>query len=256
MNKQIVRLTYVALGLVGILVVMTTYWTTWASAGLADRQDNAIKRVAEFSVDRGLILSGQPRKRLARNRPREAGSRTLYFRKYPTGELAAHLVGYSTVAPLAHRSRALAERLPDLGAREPLEPRRQRARRAARKADPGQRRRHARSTSRRSGSRCSSSATSAARSLALDPRTGKVLVLRVRAELRPEPRRGAVRPDLADRRALREPVTAPEPRDRRPLRAGLDVQGRDRGGSSRIAQVHARARPSTTPATASSTASA
>lgn len=106
MNRQIVRLTYVALILVGVLVVMTTYWQTWAAAGLADRQDNAIKRVAEFSVDRGLILSGEPRKRLARNRPRTVSGRTLYFRKYPYGPLTAHLVGYSTVA----RSRTGLER--------------------------------------------------------------------------------------------------------------------------------------------------
>ena len=57
MNGQIMRLTYVALALVGALVVMTTYWQTWAAAGLAARQDNAIRRVAEFSIDRGLIVS-------------------------------------------------------------------------------------------------------------------------------------------------------------------------------------------------------
>jgi hypothetical protein len=61
MNRQIVRLTYVSLILVGALVVMTTYWQTWAAAGLADRQDNAIRRVAEFSVNRGLVFSWQPR---------------------------------------------------------------------------------------------------------------------------------------------------------------------------------------------------
>jgi peptidoglycan glycosyltransferase len=105
-NKQIVRLTYVALTLVGALVVMTTYWQTWAAAGLADRQDNAIKRVAEISVDRGLILSGEPRKRLARNRPRVVDGKTLYFRAYPQGPLVAHLVGYSTVG----RSRTGLER--------------------------------------------------------------------------------------------------------------------------------------------------
>jgi peptidoglycan glycosyltransferase len=105
-NRQIIRLTYVALGLVAVLVVMTTYWQTWAAAGLADRQDNAIKRVAEFSVDRGLIFSGQPRRRLARNREREIDNRTLFFRRYPYGELAAHLVGYSTVG----RSRTGLER--------------------------------------------------------------------------------------------------------------------------------------------------
>jgi penicillin-binding protein A len=106
MNRQIVRLTYVALALVGVLVVMTTYWQTWASAGLAARQDNAIRRVAEFSIDRGLIFSFEPRKRLARNREREIGGKTLYFRRYPFGSLAAHVVGYSTVG----RSRTGLER--------------------------------------------------------------------------------------------------------------------------------------------------
>jgi len=105
-NRQIIRLTYVSLLLVGALVVMTTYWQTWAAAGLADRQDNAIKRVAEFSVDRGLIFSWQPRKRLARNIEREVDNRTLFFRRYPQGSLAAHLVGYSTV----ERSRTGLER--------------------------------------------------------------------------------------------------------------------------------------------------
>ena len=106
MNRQIVRLTYVALLLVGALVVMTTYWQTWASAGLAERQDNAIRRVAEFSIDRGLIFSDQPLKRLARNRAREFGGKTLYFRRYPLGPLAAHVVGYSTVGRRAPASSA------------------------------------------------------------------------------------------------------------------------------------------------------
>jgi len=97
MNRQIIRLTYVSLILVGALVVMTTYWQTWAAASLADRQDNAVKRVAEFSIDRGLIFSGVPRKRLARNRQRVVGGKTLFFRRYPYGPLAPHLVGYSTL---------------------------------------------------------------------------------------------------------------------------------------------------------------
>ena len=108
MNRQIVRLTYVALALVGALVVMTTYWQTWAAAGLADRQDNAIRRVAEFSIDRGAIFGFEPRprQRLARNVSREVDNRTLFFRRYPQGELTAHLVGYST----AWRSRTGLER--------------------------------------------------------------------------------------------------------------------------------------------------
>lgn len=106
MNPQIVRLTYVALILVAVLVVMTTYWQTWAAASLAERQDNSIRRVAEFSVDRGLIFSFAPRKRLARNRQRVIDGRTLFFRRYPYGPLAAHVVGYSTVG----RSRTGLER--------------------------------------------------------------------------------------------------------------------------------------------------
>jgi peptidoglycan glycosyltransferase len=105
-NRQIVRLTYVSLALVGVLVLMTTYWQTRAAPALADRQDNAIKRVAEFSVDRGLIVSRSPFRRLARNVQRELDERTLYFRRYPQGELSAHVVGYSTVG----RSRTGLER--------------------------------------------------------------------------------------------------------------------------------------------------
>ena len=106
MNRRIVRVTYIALGLVVALVVMTTYWQTWAAAGLADRQDNSIRRVAEFSIDRGLVFSFEPRKRLARNREREVDGKTLFFRRYPQGPLAAHVVGYST----AGRSRTGLER--------------------------------------------------------------------------------------------------------------------------------------------------
>ncbi|TML70806.1 MAG: hypothetical protein E6G11_07495, partial [Actinobacteria bacterium] len=97
MNRQIIRLTYVALTLVGVLVAMTTYWQTWAAAGLADRQDNAVKRVADFSIDRGLIVARYPFRRLARNVHHVVGGKTLYFRRYPQGPLTAQVVGYSTV---------------------------------------------------------------------------------------------------------------------------------------------------------------
>jgi len=54
-NKQIARLALVGVALLAALIVATTYWQTWATAGLADRQDNEIQRVAEFSIKRGLI---------------------------------------------------------------------------------------------------------------------------------------------------------------------------------------------------------
>jgi len=54
-NRQIARLALVGVGLVTALIVATTYWQTWATASLADRQDNEIQRVAQFSVRRGVI---------------------------------------------------------------------------------------------------------------------------------------------------------------------------------------------------------
>ena len=96
MNRQITRVAGLAMALLVALIVATTYWQTWARPALAERQDNAIQRVAQFSVKRGPILS--PSRVLARNKERRVGGRTLYFRRYPQGRLAAHVVGYSTAA--------------------------------------------------------------------------------------------------------------------------------------------------------------
>ncbi len=94
MNRPIARLAFVSTGLMVVLVVATTYWQAWAAADLADRQDNQIERVAEFTIKRGLI--GSRHVPLAWNTTRRVGGRTLYFRRYPTNGLAAHVVGYST----------------------------------------------------------------------------------------------------------------------------------------------------------------
>ena len=96
MNRQISRLALVGLVLIVALIVGTTYWQTWAAAGLADRQDNAIQRVAQFTVERGLIYLADGRRVLASNVQKRVGGRTLYFRRYPRGRLTAHVVGYST----------------------------------------------------------------------------------------------------------------------------------------------------------------
>ncbi len=101
MNRQIARLAIAALALLAALIVGTTYWQTWAAAGLADRQDNAIQRVAQFSVKRGKIRAANGMI-LATNRRKHVAGQTLYFRRYPTGGLFAHVVGYSTQS----RSRA------------------------------------------------------------------------------------------------------------------------------------------------------
>ena len=101
MNHQIRTLAVASLVLVIALIVGTTYWQAWAAPSLAERRDNAIKVVAQFTIKRGAIFARDGTV-LARNRPRKVKGQTFYFRRYPTGELFAHVVGYSTQA----RSRA------------------------------------------------------------------------------------------------------------------------------------------------------
>ncbi|HET9323525.1 MAG TPA: penicillin-binding protein 2 [Gaiellaceae bacterium] len=98
MNQQISRLAVAGLVLVTALIVGTTYWQAWAAPSLADRQDNAIKVVAQFTIKRGVIYAGDGVTPLAINRPRRVAGKTFYFRRYPKGELTAHAVGYSTRA--------------------------------------------------------------------------------------------------------------------------------------------------------------
>ena len=106
MNRQITRVAVVALVLLSALIVATTYWQSWAAASLADRQDNAIQRVAQFQIKRGQIYAADGRTLLARRIARKVQGKTLYFRRYPYGGLFAHVVGYSTQV----RSRAGLER--------------------------------------------------------------------------------------------------------------------------------------------------
>jgi peptidoglycan glycosyltransferase len=96
MNGAISRLAVFSLALLGALILATTYWQAWAAPGLAQRQENAIQTVAQFTIERGTIYASNGRTVFARNRPRKVGGRTLYFRRYPTRGLAAHVVGYST----------------------------------------------------------------------------------------------------------------------------------------------------------------
>jgi peptidoglycan glycosyltransferase len=98
LNRQIARLALVGLALLAALIVGTTYWQTWAAAGLADRQDNAIQRVAQFSIKRGKIRAANGMILATNRRKRTKSGETLYFRRYPTGGLFAHVVGYSTVS--------------------------------------------------------------------------------------------------------------------------------------------------------------
>jgi peptidoglycan glycosyltransferase len=100
-NRQIARLALLGLAMIAALIVGTTYWQTWASAGLAGKQDNAIQVVAQLSIKRGKIRAANGQI-LATNHRKRVGGQTLYFRRYPQGGLFAQVVGYSTQS----RSRA------------------------------------------------------------------------------------------------------------------------------------------------------
>ncbi|HEV8688623.1 MAG TPA: penicillin-binding protein 2 [Gaiellaceae bacterium] len=96
MNAAISRVAVFALVLMGALIVATTYWQAWAAPGLNDRKENAIQRVAQFTIERGRIYASDGRTVLAENRTQRVSGKTLYFRRYPQRGLAAHVVGYST----------------------------------------------------------------------------------------------------------------------------------------------------------------
>ncbi len=65
MNRQISAVALATLVMLAVLIVATTYWQTWASTGLAARQDNAIQRVAQFQIRRGLIYAADGKTLLA-----------------------------------------------------------------------------------------------------------------------------------------------------------------------------------------------
>ena len=233
MNKQIIRLTYVALALVAVLVVMTTYWQTWAAASLADRQDNAIRRVAEFSIDRGLIFSFEPRKRLARNVEREIDRQTLFFRRYPFGSLAAHVVGYSTV----ERSRTGLER----SLNDYLTASNANLSTLVDKALDELRGKPVQGNDVVTTLDLDAQAvaveelgTNCGAVVALDPRSGEVKVMASTPGFDPNLVEESYDADLAHHRRLHAGCAAAEPRKCRAIRPGLHLQGHHRLGGARV----------------------
>jgi peptidoglycan glycosyltransferase len=104
-NPRIRNVAVTAIVLLSALVVGATYWQAWAVGDLAAKQDNAIQRVAQFKIERGLIYATDGTV-LAANRLRKQHGQTYYFRRYPSRGLAADVVGYSTQS----RARAGLER--------------------------------------------------------------------------------------------------------------------------------------------------
>jgi penicillin-binding protein A len=96
-NKQLRHISVVALVLLAVLIVSTTYWQTWARADLADRKDNETSLIARLTVDRGKILAADGTV-LADNRKTRKRGLTTYTRHYPQNDLASQVIGYATSA--------------------------------------------------------------------------------------------------------------------------------------------------------------
>ncbi|MBJ7334732.1 MAG: hypothetical protein JHD05_08980, partial [Thermoleophilia bacterium] len=96
MNRRIGNLFIVlAVGLLG-LIAMTTYWQVVARSSLEARQSNVRLVYRDLAIDRGSIVSSDG-VTLAESKPGTLDGRTVYLRDYPTGGLAAQLVGYSSL---------------------------------------------------------------------------------------------------------------------------------------------------------------
>lgn len=97
MNKQLRHISVIALVLLAVLIGSTTYWQTWAQAGLADRKDNSVSIINRLTVDRGKILASDGTV-LANNRSHRKKGLTIFTRHYPQNDLAPQVIGYSTSA--------------------------------------------------------------------------------------------------------------------------------------------------------------
>jgi penicillin-binding protein A len=91
MNRPVLRLYGLVVVLFGVLVAFTSRWTVFEAAALRDNELNKRELLQEQKIRRGTIRSADGGV-LARA-VRQAGE--TFGRRYPTGELFAHAVGYS-----------------------------------------------------------------------------------------------------------------------------------------------------------------
>lgn len=96
MNREIRRLFLVFALLFTALVAMGTYWL-WRAPSLEARQGNPTQVIRDVTTKRGLIYASDAETILARNRGRDVSGQRWFLRRYPTRDLVAHVVGYTTL---------------------------------------------------------------------------------------------------------------------------------------------------------------
>ena len=97
MNAQIRRLFFALVVLFVAVIGMVTWWL-WKAPDLEARRGNPNLIVKQLTIDRGKIYAADGRTVLARNRVKKKKNiGRVYLRVYPRRELTAHPVGYSTI---------------------------------------------------------------------------------------------------------------------------------------------------------------
>jgi peptidoglycan glycosyltransferase len=91
MNKAVLRLYVVVLILFAVLVGFTSRWTVFEASALRDNPLNQRTLLQERKIKRGTIRSADGQV-LARSVKRPGD---VYVRRYPTGDLFAHAIGYA-----------------------------------------------------------------------------------------------------------------------------------------------------------------
>ena len=91
MNQPVLRLFGLVVVLFGVLVAFTSRWTVFEAEALRDNPLNRRELLQEQKIRRGTIRSADGRV-LARSVP---GPGDTFGRRYPTGDLFAHAIGYS-----------------------------------------------------------------------------------------------------------------------------------------------------------------
>lgn len=92
MTRQIRTLAIAFLVLFGLLAAQVNYIQVFAAEELANHQANKRLLIEEYEIDRGRIIAGDLRTVLARSR--ETDGTLRFLRRYPEGEVYAHLTGY------------------------------------------------------------------------------------------------------------------------------------------------------------------
>ncbi len=96
MNASIVRLYALILVLLATLVGFTSYWTVFQAEELRSKPENRRALIEAQSVKRGTVETTDGTV-IARSVARGEGTERIYTRRYPTGPLFGHPLGYSFV---------------------------------------------------------------------------------------------------------------------------------------------------------------